>query len=337
MMEWCKTVYLILLYLLTQNPVARLVFSIRSYFEDRINQRKLLTFLFLLGVWFSLLFGAILSPKRQKYTNDQLRTVRQFENGTGEIRLVQQTYSEENGLILLEFKTSDSTSVVDQGIDPKRLTWKLYAENKTSQTQMEVIPITDQKLSVLIRHVPKNFEAFAVDITNHTVDTRLLDVGISSSSDEDSKAKKEKAEGENEMQFFITTRNDELKRKKIASVSREEFTLSELGKEKDFQESQIEKLQKNIEQLKLSIEDDENRKKRLSLDGLYLVGDELAANQKASLSLETSIEQKIETIERAEENIEKVEMKIEALNRKIQDVKNGNFTFSSPIETIEMD
>ncbi|ETJ34075.1 hypothetical protein Q604_UNBC11490G0001, partial [human gut metagenome] len=83
---------------------------------------------------------------------------------------------------------------ISRGIDSKRLNWKLYAQHKSSDTSMEVIPITDKKISVIIKNVPKGFGAFAIDIKNNRVTTNQIDVDIStpsSSSDDDFKGFKQ--------------------------------------------------------------------------------------------------------------------------------------------------
>ena len=151
------------------SAIAKPIITIKRWFQDNVIKRKLVIFSILLTAWISLLLGAIYSPQRQTYTDEQLKTKRTFENGTGEIRLSSQSYSPETGIIVLQFETKDSTSPVDRGIDTKRLKWNLYAQNKTADTIMEIVPIVDNKISVIIRNVPENFGAYAIDITNETV------------------------------------------------------------------------------------------------------------------------------------------------------------------------
>ena len=317
--------------------VARPILAIQSWFSENVIKRKLLIFFVLFTAWLSLLLGAFFSPQRQTYTDEQLKTKRIFTNGTGEIRLTSQTYSAETGIIVLQFETKDSTSSVDRGIDTKRLKWNLYAQKKTAETTMEVVPIVDNKISVIIRNVPEHFGAYAIDITNTTVSTSSIDIDISTPEESEKIApKKQEDDDENVVQFYVTTQNPKLETETIKVVTREEFALSEIEEEKAFQEGQIEKLNTSIEQLKTSIEDDESRKNGLIKEAQYLSGDDLESNQKDVATIESNIETKNQSIETASNNIEKVQTKIETLEKKEAAIKDGTFEFSAPIETIEM-
>lgn len=319
------------------SSVAKPFTATNRWFQDNVIKRKLVIFSVLFTAWISLLLGAIYSPQRQTYTDEQLKTKRTFENGTGEIRLSSQTYSPETGIIVLQFETKDSTSPVDRGIDTKRLKWNLYAKKKTSQTTMEIVPIVDNKISVIIRNVPENFGAYAIDITNKTVSTSSIDINISSPSDEQERPSKAvENDDDNVVQFYVTTQNNKLKKGNIKKVSREEFALSEVTEEKTFQKGQIEKLNHSIKQLKTSIEDDETRKAGLLKEAEYLSGDDLESNQKDIATIESNIETKNRSIETANQNIEKVQVKIDTLKKKEIAIKNGTFEFSNPIEIVEM-
>lgn len=202
---------------------------------------------------------------------------------------------------------------------------------------MEIVPIIDNKISVIIRNVPEDFGAFAIDITNKTVSTSDIDIDISNPSDEQEEpVKQEDDDDDNIVQFYVTTQNSKLKKEKLKSVSREEFALSEIIEEKVFQESQIKKLNNSIEQLKASIEDDEARKNGLLKEAEYLSGEDLETNQKDIATIESNIETKNRSIETANQNIEKVQVKIKSLKKKETAIKDGTFEFSNPIETVEM-
>lgn len=323
------------------SSIAKPFIAIKNWLHENVIKRKLLIFGLLFTTWLSLLLGAIYSPQRQTYSDEQLKTKQSFSNGTGEIKLTSQTYSAKTGIIVLQFETKDATSSVDRGIDTKRLKWQLYAQHKTADTVMEVVPIIDNKISVIIRNVPEDFGAYAIDITNKTVATSSIDVDIDDSSDDDdtttSSPTSTDDEEANVVQFMITTQNSQLKKETIKAVSREEFTLSEIKKEEAFQNNQIKKLNTSIAQLKASIEDDESRKASLSTESQYLTGDDLEANQKDIASIDSNIETKNRSIETANTNIEKLEEKLEALAKKKAAVKDGTFVFSNPIETIEME
>lgn len=323
------------------SSIAKPFIVTRNWLHENVIKRKLIIFGLLFTTWLSLLLGAIYSPQRQTYSDEQLKTKQSFSNGTGEIKLTSQTYSAKTGVIVLQFETKDATSSVDRGIDTKRLKWQLYAQHKTADTVMEVVPIIDNKISVIIRNVPEDFGAYAIDITNKTVATSSIDVDIASSSDDEdtstSQSQSSDNEDDNVVQFMITTQNSQLKKETIKEVSREEFTLSEIQKEETFQNNQIKKLNKSIAQLKASIEDDESRKASLSTESQYLTGDDLEANQKDIATIDSNIESKNQSIETANTNIEKLEEKLETLAKKKAAVKDGTFEFSNPIETIEMD
>ncbi|HGC8432796.1 TPA: hypothetical protein ACG2J7_001710 [Streptococcus agalactiae] len=309
----------------------------KKWFQDNVIKRKLVVFSVLFVAWISLLLGAIYSPQRQTYTDEQLKTKQTFENGTGEMRLSSQTYSPETGIIILQFETKDSTSPVDRGIDTKRLKWNLYAKKKTSQTTMEIIPIVDNKISVIIRNVPEDFGAYAIDITNKTISSSSIDIDVSNPSEEQEKPSKTKDNNtDNVIQFYVTTQSSQLKTGSLKKVSREEFALSEINEEKDFQTGQIKKLSRSIKQLKTSIEDDESRKSGLLKESGYLSGEDLETNQKDIETIESNIETKNRSIETATQNIEKVQAKIASLEKKATAIKDGTFEFSNPIETVEM-
>ncbi|HGI3061051.1 hypothetical protein QLT07_05940 [Streptococcus equi subsp. zooepidemicus] len=309
----------------------------KKWFQDNVIKRKLVVFSVLFIAWISLLLGAIYSPQRQTYTDEQLKTKQTFENGTGEMRLSSQTYSPETGIIILQFETKDSTSPVDRGIDTKRLKWNLYAKKKTSQTTMEIIPIVDNKISVIIRNVPEDFGAYAIDITNKTISSSSIDIDVSNPSEEQEKPSKTKDNNtDNVIQFYVTTQSSQLKTGSLKKVSREEFALSEINEEKDFQTGQIKKLSRSIKQLKTSIEDDESRKSGLLKEAEYLSGEDLESNQKDIATIESNIETKNRSIETATQNIEKVQAKIASLEKKATAIKDGTFEFSNPIETVEM-
>ena len=318
------------------SPILKPFIKIKVWFQENIIKRKLVIFSMLFVTWLSLLMGAIFSPQRQTYTSEQLKTKQVFANGSGEMKLVSQEYSPDTGIIVLQFETKDATTSIDRGIDAKRLKWKLYAQHKDSKIEMDVVPIIDNKVSVIIKGVPKNFGAFAIDVTNQTVASSSIDVNISSPSSDSKKVSQKKSEEDDTVQFFVTPQNTQLEIKAIEVVSREEFTLQEIEKEINFQNEQSQKLTTSIAQLKESIEDDNSRKASLQAEAKYLTGDDLETNQKNIATLDTNIETKNRTIETAYKNIEKLKAKLESLDKKKQAVKDGTFEFSNPIETVEM-
>ncbi|GAA0054368.1 UNVERIFIED_CONTAM: hypothetical protein KB570_01585 [Streptococcus canis] len=317
----------------------RQMLTLKVWLEDHTIHRKVITFFALLLAWVSLLVGAMVSPERIRYTKEELNTRQVFGNGSGEVTLVSQLYSPKTKLIVLSFQTKDSTSSVREGIVSQELTWHLYGKKKGTQATMEVIPVTDNKLSVVIRHVPKDFDTFAVEITNHTALSSSVDVDIASSKDTSQTPLplKEKKSDSKSVQFYITTANKELKSKQITSVSREAVTLAAVKEEKEFQEDQMQKLKTSIEQLNQSIKTDQTTKEGLEIESKYLSGADLEANQKKIENLETEMITKTKAIDKAMANIQLVKEKLANLTKKETAIKDGSFQFTDAIKTIEME
>lgn len=311
--------------------------TLKVWLEDHTIHRKVFTFFALLLAWLSLLVGAMVSPERIRYTKEELNTRQIFGNGSGEVTLVSQLYSPKTKLIVLSFQTKDSTSSVREGIVSQELTWHLYGKKKGTQATMEVIPVTDNKLSVVIRRVPTDFDTFAVEITNHTALSSRIDVDITSSKDTNQTSLKQNKTDENSVQFYITTANKELKTKQITSISREDIALAAVKEEKEFQEDQMQKLKTSIEQLNQSIKTDQTTKEGLEIESKYLSGVDLEANQKKIENLETEMITKTKAIDKAMANIQLVEEKLGNLTKKETAIKDGSFQFTDAIKTIEME
>lgn len=315
----------------------RQMLTLKVWLEDHTIHRKVFTFFALLLAWLSLLVGALASPERSRYTKEELNTRQVFGNGSGEVTLVSQVYSPKTKMIVLSFQTKDSTSSVREGIVSQELTWHLYGKKKGTQAIMEVIPVTDNKLSVVIRHVPSDFDTFAVEITNHTALSSSVDVDIASSKDSSQTSLKQKKTNDNSVQFYITTANKELKTKQITSVSREAVALAAVREEKEFQEDQMQKLKSSIEQLKQSIKTDQTTKESLEIESKYLSGSDLETNQKKVETLETEMTTKTKAIDKALSNIQLVDEKLANLTKKETAIKDGSFQFTDAIKTIEME
>ncbi|HEK9107947.1 TPA: hypothetical protein TUW71_000374 [Streptococcus equi subsp. zooepidemicus] len=315
----------------------RQLLTLKVWLEDHTIHRKVFTFFALLLAWLSLLVGALASPERIRYTKEELNTRQVFGNGSGEVTLVSQVYSPKTKMIVLSFQTKDSTSSVREGIVSQELSWHLYGKKKGTQAIMEVIPVTDNKLSVVIRHVPSDFDTFAVEITNHTALSSSVDVDIASSKDSSQTSLKQKKTNDNSVQFYITTANKELKTKQITSVSREAVALAAVREEKEFQEDQMQKLKSSIEQLKQSIKTDQTTKESLEIESKYLSGSDLETNQKKVETLETEMTTKTKAIDKALSNIQLVDEKLANLTKKETAIKDGSFQFTDAIKTIEME
>lgn len=319
------------------SPIGQFFMRIISWFQENVIKRKLIIFSLLMTIWVGLLLSARLSPERQTYTDEQLKTKQLFSNESGEIDLISQSYSPDTGVIVLQFETTDATSDINRGIETERLHWQLYSKQKTLNTTMDVVPIIDKKISVIIRNVPKNFEAFAIDVTNKTVVVNDVDVDLDTTPSSAKDNKKSRNSSSSTVQFFVAKENTDLKIKSIKKTTREEFTLSEIKQELTFQKDQKVKLQSSIRKLKDSIHDDENTKSNLNNEAKYLSGDDLVQNQSDIETIENNMESKNQSIEIATQNIEKVKEKVKSLKKKENAVKDGTFEFSSSIVTIQKD
>ena len=315
--------------------------------KRRAILRKFLTFLVLISMWLFLLINAYLSPPRIEYTEAQLATSRDFENDSGRIMLTKQVYSEKNGILLLEFETSDYTSSIAKGINAKNLEWMLYAKKQGEDTKMEVIPLANHKIDVIVRNVPEDFEAIALNITNKTMANKDVDVDIEEYNDITSsetryssnkkKKKTDTAELSNEVQFMVAAQSDKLKHAYLQDLSREKFALNAFEEEKKFQMKQIEKLQKAIEKLEASIEENRTTLEDLERSGQYLVGSNLTENQEKIENVEKEINGKQMKINQAKDNISTLQNAVDALDRSMQEVHDGTYQFNAPITSVEMD
>ena len=61
--------------IIKSSSIARPFIEIKRWFQDNVIKRKLVIFSVLFTAWISLLLGAIYSPQRQTYTDEQLKTV----------------------------------------------------------------------------------------------------------------------------------------------------------------------------------------------------------------------------------------------------------------------
>ena len=304
--------------------------SIKEYFSTYIIQRKLIFFSLLMFAWFILLFSGLTTPKDLSSLNGRQVTEQSFMNGSGEIKLTNQIFSKSNGILLLEFETSDKVNITRKGIDPQKLKWKLYAKDKSLQAVMEVVPIIDSKISVLVKNLPEEFNALAIDIRNTTVNVNQLDLNIQNEKPNEVKRQSEK--DEDTIQFIVSDQSKNLKFKSVKNLSQQDFAIQELANEKKFQFLQKKKLEKAIQDLRQSIKDDESNKEALIVERQYLTTEEKVSNRNDIEHLESNIQSKENQIQIAKENIEKVEEKIVALKEKEEAIQNGLFEFSPPIE-----
>ncbi len=294
--------------------------------------RKFLVFMLLFGSWATLVICGLTSDRRQVYSEKLMATEQSFDNGTGTIDLKSQVYSEESKTLLLNFETKNQSGAA---IDPSNLSWVFYSKNPDVHATMEVIPIIDNKITVVVKNLPKNFDALAFQVTNSGVNADDISINIesSSSSNSDKISKKKSADDEgNEIQFIVTTKGDQLKYKKLDTLTRQELTSSEIQKEIKFQEGQKAKLKKAIKNIRKLIDEDNSRIRELQKEEIYLTTDQKEDNLAKIEQLNSEIESYKKNIEQAQKNIQKVEERIKMLEKKDTAIKSGKFKFSDPIQ-----
>ncbi len=286
----------------------------------------------LFGSWATLVICGLTSDRRQVYSEKLMATEQSFDNGTGTIDLKSQVYSEESKTLLLNFETKNQSGAA---IDPSNLSWVFYSKNPDVHATMEVIPIIDNKITVVVKNLPKNFDALAFQVTNSGVNADDISINIetSSSSNSDKISKKKSADDEgNEIQFIVTTKGDQLKYKKLDTLTRQELTSSEIQKEIKFQEGQKAKLKKAIKNIRKLIEEDNSKIRELQKEETYLTTDQKEDNLAKIGQLNSEIESYKKNIEQAQKNIQKVEERIKMLEKKDAAIKSGKFKFSDPIQ-----
>ncbi len=286
----------------------------------------------LFGSWATLVICGLTSDRRQVYSEKLMATEQSFDNGTGTIDLRSQVYSEESKTLLLNFETKNQSGAA---IDPSNLSWVFYSKNPDVHATMEVIPIIDNKITVVVKNLPKNFDALAFQVTNSGVNADDISINIetSSSSNSDKISKKKSADDEgNEIQFIVTTKGDQLKYKKLDTLTRQELTSSEIQKEIKFQEGQKAKLKKAIKNIRKLIEEDNSKIRELQKEETYLTTDQKEDNLAKIGQLNSEIESYKKNIEQAQKNIQKVEERIKMLEKKDAAIKSGKFKFSDPIQ-----
>ena len=79
--------------------------SFIRYLRKKILLRKTLVAFILLTCCLLLVLNGLTSPKRVTFKAEQLETEKSFANDSGDMELVSQRYSKENGIAVLEFET----------------------------------------------------------------------------------------------------------------------------------------------------------------------------------------------------------------------------------------
>lgn len=324
--------------------------SFIRYLRRKVLFRKTLVAFTLLACCLLLVLNGLTSPKRVTFKAEQLETAKSFANDSGDMELVSQRYSKENGIAVLEFETKDKTSAIEEGIKGDNLEWQLFfpPNINAKNAEMQVVPLTDNKISVVVKNIPENYGVFIVRATNNSPVDKSVDVNYKSykkhlqeekSKEEASSGKKEeqvdtKTTKDNILDFYVTLQNDKLIETSIQDQTREEFALSIFNAELDYQKSQVTRLEDAIKTLKSSAVNDKKSIDDLKKESQYAVGDELAEKQDQIKTLTASIDGKNNQIDTAEKSIKVTKEIIVNLEKNIKAVQNGTYQFKAPVRSV---
>ena len=200
--------------------------SFIRYLRRKVLFRKTLVAFTLLTCCLLLVLSGLTSPKRVTFKAEQLETAKSFANDSGDMELVSQRYSKENGIAVLEFETKDKTSAIEEGIKSDNLEWQLFFPPSVNakNAEMQVVPLTDNKISVVVKNIPENYGVFIVRATNNSPVDKSVDVNYKSykkhlaeeKSKEEASGKKKEEQVEsnptkdNIIDFYVTLQNEKL-------------------------------------------------------------------------------------------------------------------------------
>ncbi|MFS9120116.1 hypothetical protein QM905_09770 [Streptococcus salivarius] len=327
----------------------RAINSVISYFRKHRLKRTLIISYALLGTMVWTATTAYFSPERVTYTETQLRATQTFGNGLGSITATSMTYSPSNGMVVMELTTSDATSAINKGINTENLDWQVFLPSSVKNPEavtLEVIPLTGDKVYLVLRNVPSDYTLMVIRVTNKTpnsnslkVDVQEYDDYLSSSSNSVSNQKKQKDKDANKtyVDFFVTPQNELLKNKYVKNLSREKFALNIFEEELKYQKGQRKELLASAKTLDDSIKEDNKTLEQLKRESEYLVGNELTDKQIDMESVEKSIGTKEKDGAKARENAAYVQTIIEQIEKNIKAVKDGTYKFNSPVRSVKQD
>ena len=318
------------------------------YLRKKVIFRKTIFAGILLTSCVLLVLGGLTSPKRVTFKAEQLETVKSFANNSGDMELVSQKYSKENGIAVLEFETKDKTSAIDEGIKGENLEWQLFFPPNVNakNAEMQVIPLTDNKISVVVKNIPGNYGAFIVRATNNSPVDKNVDVKFKSyktylqeekDKEERNKFKKKDEQVEqtpakdNILDFYVTLQNDKLIETSIKDQTREEFALSIFNAEIDYQTSQVTRLEDEN-----STANDKKSIDNLKKESQYVIGDELSEKQKQIQTLMNSIDSKNKEISTAEKSLKVTKETIANLQKNVKAVQEGTYQFKAPVRSVSV-
>lgn len=327
----------------------RAINSVISYFRKHRLKRTLIISYALLGTMVWTATSAYFSPTRVTYLESQLQATQSFGNGLGSITATSMTYSPSNGMVVMELTTSDATSAINKGINTENLDWQVFLPSSVKNPEavtLEVIPLTGDKVYLVLRNVPSDYTLMVIRVTNKTpnsnslkVDVQEYDDYLSSSSNSVSNQKKQKDKDANKtyVDFFVTPQNELLKNKYVKNLSREKFALNIFEEELKYQKGQRKELLASAKTLDDSIQEDTKTLEQLKRESEYLVGNELTDKQSDMEAIEKSMDSKEKDGAKARENAAYVQTIIEQIEKNIKAVKNGTYKFNSPVRSVKQD
>lgn len=327
----------------------RAINSVISYFRRHRLKRTLIISYALLGTMVWTATTAYFSPERVTYTETQLRATQTFGNGLGSITATSMTYSPSNGMVVMELATSDATSAIQKGINTENLDWQVFLPSSVKNPEavtLEVIPLTGDKVYLVLRNVPSDYTLMVIRVTNKTpnsnslkLDVQEYDDYLSSSSNSVSNQKKQKDKDANKtyVDFFVTPQNELLKNKYVKNLSREKFALNIFEEELKYQKGQRKELLNSAKTLDDSVKEDTKTLEQLKRESEYLVGNELTDKQSDMEAIEKSMDSKEKDGAKARENAAYVQTIIEQIEKNIKAVKNGTYKFNSPVRSVKQD
>lgn len=322
-----------------------------SYLRRHRLKRTLIISYALLGTMVWTATTAYFSPTRVTYLESQLQATQSFGNGLGSITATSMTYSSSNGLVVMELTTSDATSAIQKGINTENLDWQVFLPSSVKNPEavtLEVIPLTGDKVYLVLRNVPSDYTLMVIRATNKTpnsnslkIDVQEYDDYLSSSSNDASVSKqsqqKDKEGNKDYVDFFVTPQNELLKNKYVKNLSREKFALNIFEEELKYQKGQRKELLTSAKTLDDSIEEDTKTLEQLKRESEYLVGNELTEKQNDMEAIEKSMGSKEKDAAKARENAAYVQTIIEQVEKNIKAVKNGTYKFNSPVRSVKQD
>ena len=244
--------------------------SVLSYLRrHRLKRTMIISYALLVTmVWTAT--SAYFSPTRVTYLESQLQATQSFGNGLGSITATSMTYSSSNGLVVMELTTSDATSAIKKGINTENLDWQVFLPSSVKNPEavtLEVIPLTGDKVYLVLRNVPSDYTLMVIRATNKTPNSNSLKIDVqeyndylSSSSNDASVSKqnqqKDKEGNKNYVDFFVTPQNELLNNKYVKNLSREKFALNIFEEELKYQKGQRKELLASAKTLDDSIKED---------------------------------------------------------------------------------